>query len=312
MSSTYGDAYDRNMRYVTLNISLTRIVDRVQQPQHPAPIQRYPHARRETVKLARLIPLCAAVTISACDGTAPSDGLTDEAILGDVAASAGDAIASALHSIAGNATAAALPGSSGPAGTAALTGGSVDVERSRVCYDAADREVTGCTPLSAVRKIVTSLTVDGTRSGSHTTKRGVTVNWTGAVHRVASDTLRRNFAGDAEVSRTHDGIAVAHDTTTFSDGSGTRVVSEAASDSVRGVTWNVPRSTNPFPVAGYIVRVDTVRVVATRDGETREREVVWTIRVDFPADAQGNVVLQINGKTCNLNLVTRRVSNCES
>ena len=68
---------------------------------------------------------------------------------------------------------------------------------------------------------------------------------------------------------------------------------------------------NPFPISGSIVRVDSLHVVATQEGETREREVVWTIRVSFPADAQGNVVLQVNDKTCNLNLVTRAVSNCQ-
>ena len=54
-----------------------------------------------------------------------------------------------------------------------------------------------------------------------------------------------------------------------------------------------------------------VRSIELMHGMTREREAVWTIRVSFPADAQGNVVLQVNDKTCNLNLVTRPVSNCQ-
>jgi hypothetical protein len=33
--------------------------------------------------------------------------------------------------------------------------------------------------------------------------------------------------------------------------------------------------------------------------------------VDFPADAQGNVVLHVNDKTCNLNLVTHTVTGCQ-
>jgi hypothetical protein len=33
--------------------------------------------------------------------------------------------------------------------------------------------------------------------------------------------------------------------------------------------------------------------------------------VDYPADAQGNVVLHINDKTCNLNLTTHAVTNCQ-
>jgi hypothetical protein len=45
---------------------------------------------------------------------------------------------------------------------------------------------------------------------------------------------------------------------------------------------------------------------------TESREIVRKLQVDFPADAQGNVVLKINDKTCNLNLVTHVVSNCQS
>ena len=59
-------------------------------------------------------------------------------------------------------------------------------------------------------------------------------------------------------------------------------------------------TTSLKPVSGSIVRVDTLHVVATREGETRERELVWTIRVTFPADAQGNVVLQVNDITDQL------------
>jgi len=39
--------------------------------------------------------------------------------------------------------------------------------------------------------------------------------------------------------------------------------------------------------------------------------VVKRIEVDFPPDNQDNVALKIDGKTCNLNLYNRRVSNCQ-
>lgn len=264
------------------------------------------------MRSARFIPLCAVLALAACESTAPSSSLvSDDAIEADVLASAGEAIASALESMAGNEAASALPGSNVRADYPALTSSSFDLERSRTCYDAGDAVVDGCAPLSVVRKVVTILTLDGSRSGSHVTRRGVEVDWSGAVHRTLNDTVIRNFTGDTEVSRTHSALVTGHDTSTFSGESFSRIMSEATIDSVNGVTWNVPRANNPFPVSGSLVRVDSLHVIATREGETREREVVWTIRVIFPADAQGNVVLQVNDKTCNLNLVTRAVSNCQ-
>lgn len=264
------------------------------------------------MRSARFIPLCAMLALAACESTTPSSSLvSDDAIEADVLASAGEAIASALESMAGNEAASALPGSSVRADLPTLTSSSFDLERSRTCYAADDEIMAGCSPLSAVRKVVTLLTLDGTRSGSHVTRRGVAVNWSGAVHRTLNDTVVRNFTGDTEVSRTHSALGTGHDTATFAGESFSRVMSEATIDSVNAVTWNVPRANNPFPVSGSLVRVDSVHVIATREGETREREVVWTIRVVFPADAQGNVELQLNDKTCNLNLVTRAVSSCQ-
>lgn len=264
------------------------------------------------MRLVSFVPV-ATLLLAACDqSTNPTTNLVaDSTIAADVAASAGDAIAASLETMAGHEVAMALPGSAIRDGRAALTTNSFNVTRSRTCYDVDGVEVSGCTPLSSVRKVVTSVTVDGTRSGSHTKENGTTVTWTGAVHRAGSDTVVRNYDGDTEVSRTHTGIGVGHDTSTFSDGNVSRFFAENAVDSVKALTWNVPRANNPFPVSGSIVRVDSVHVVATRGTETRERKVVWTIRVDFPADAQGNVVLHVNDKTCNLNLVTRVVSNCQ-
>jgi hypothetical protein len=248
----------------------------------------------------------------ACESTTPSSSLvSDDAIEADVLASAGEAIASTLDAMAGNEANSSLPGSNVRSDLPALTSSSLDVERSRTCYDANDEVLDSCAPLSAVRKVVTEVSLDGSRSGSHTTRRGVTVNWSGAVHRVLDDTLVRNFTGTTEVSRTHSAIATGNDTSTFTGEGFSRVISEATIDSVNAVTWNVPRANNPFPISGSIVRVDTLHAVASRGGDTFDRQVVWTIRVSFPADAQGNVVLQVNDKTCNLNLVTHAVSNCQ-
>src|SRR5688500_20394566 len=69
-------------------------------------------ARRDTVTSARIIPLCAALLVMACESTTPSSSLvSDDAIEADVLPSAGEAIASTLASMAGNQAASSLPGS---------------------------------------------------------------------------------------------------------------------------------------------------------------------------------------------------------
>jgi hypothetical protein len=52
-------------------------------------------------------------------------------------------------------------------------------------------------------------------------------------------------------------------------------------------------------------------VIATGANQTAERTVIRTVEVDFPPDAQGNVVLKVNDRTCNLNLFTHAVTNCQ-
>jgi hypothetical protein len=81
-------------------------------------------------------------------------------------------------------------------------------------------------------------------------------------------------------------------------------------DSVKAVTFALPRSTNPWPISGSIVRTDTVHVTLTKGSTTETRDVTRRVVITFPADAQGNVQITINAKACNLNLVTRRVTNC--
>ena len=259
----------------------------------------------KSASLAFAAVACAGLL--ACDSTSPTDSLVaDDVVTADVTASSADAIVASLDAMRQNEV------QGGILNVAALQESPlVDVSRTTTCYDANGAVVANCQPLSSVRKIVSHLAMSGSRSGSRTKTGGTTVSWSGAVHRIADDTLVRNFTGTTETSRTHSNLVVTHDTTTFTDGDVTRLMSEAARDSVKAVTWNVPRSSNPFPVSGSIVRVDSIKVVATGPNRTASREMVRVIEVDFPADAQGNVVLKINNKTCSLNLVTRAVSNCQ-
>jgi hypothetical protein len=273
-------------------------------------------------QLSTLLAAVMAIGLAAC-GESSTSALaslaTDSTVTKDVANSAGDAIATHVESMVANESAAALPGSAMPfgfesSGSGGPTNNSLTFNRARTCYDAAGAVVAGCRPESAVRKIVTLVTMDGSRSGSSSTTGGDSKTWSGAVHRVSNDTLVRNFDSSdppVEKSRTHSDVSLAHDTTLFSEGANSRNMSEASRDYVNAVTWNLPRNLNPFPVSGSIVRVDTVHVVVTRDSKTETKDLVRTVEVDFPADSQGNVVLKIDGKTCTLNLVTHAVANCQ-
>ena len=266
---------------------------------------------------SRLYTIVAAATLAgtmiACENSTEVGLLNDNTITADVAASAGDAISLAVSNMVANETAASLSSlevQPGPPMASAADNSGVAFTRTRTCLDATGATVTGCSPLSSVRKIITRVTMDGTRTGSDSSK---TKTWSGAVHRVSNDTVTRVFntaTPPVETSRVHADITTGNDTTTFTEGEFSRKVIEAAVDSVKQVTFNVPRSQNPWPVSGKIVRVVSVKISVTRGSKTETKDVTRTIEVDFPPDAQGNVVLKINGKTCSLNLVTHAVTGC--
>lgn len=264
----------------------------------------------KTAKLSAIVLGGALLALTACEDSITPGLLNDNLITADVANSSGDAIATAIKDMVDNESQAALPGSLVASNMASLNANSLNYARTRTCYDINNAVVANCSPVSSVRKIVTHVEINGTRSGTNETQGGAAQSWSGKVVRVLDDTLVRNFNGSTEVSRTHSGVMRGNDTTTFTQGEFSRRMSEASRDTVKAVTWNLPRANNPFPVSGSIVRTDTVEVVLTRGDRTESRQVLRRIQVNFPADAQGNVVLMINDKTCNLNLVTHRVSNC--
>lgn len=270
------------------------------------------------VRYSPLVLIAASMVFAACNDTLSSVPklATDAIISADVAASSGDAIATTIADMILNEGGgialpmiATVPGA--PANDVAST---LDYVRTRTCFDPAGAVLANCLPIASVRKIAVHVTANGSRSGSRTTAGGATGTFTGAVHRTADDTLTRVFSSaqpPVETSRIHSGVSVARDTTTFTEGVYSRVQSEAANDTVKALTWNLPRSTNPWPVSGRVVRAANVHVVATNGTRTETRDVTRRVEVIFPADAQGNVVLKVNEKTCNLNLATHAVTNCQ-
>jgi len=265
-----------------------------------------------TRKWLHLVTAAGLVGLGACkETTSPAASLVnDSTITADVANSSGDAMATDVATLLTNETSAALAappaqGLFGPERSTSWSG-------SRTCYDSTGTVVAGCSPMSSVRKIITNFSLSGSRTDTNSTTGGSTLIFSGAVHRTGTDTLTRIFTGTTETSRTHSGLQTSHDTTAFSN-SGTsvsRTNDESAADSVRGVTWDLPHSTNPFPVSGYIVRVDTVHATFTSATKSQSTTEVKYVKITFPPDSQGNVTLTIDNKTCTLNLVTHKVVNC--
>ena len=263
--------------------------------------------------LLHVMAAAGLVGLAACKETsAPVASLYNAAaVTSDVAASAGDAFATAVAGMVGSETSV---GMTSAAARLPMRGLTADFSRTRTCYDSTGAVVAACTPLSSVRKIITLASLNAQRNDTNSVTGGATVVFSGAVHRSLSDTLFRMFTSGTETSRKHSALQISHDTTTFGRtgvaDSVARTHEESAADSVRGVTWNLPHATNPFPVAGYIIRVDTVHSTFRNATTSSSKTVVKYVKITFPADAQGNVTLTIDNQTCTLNLVTHKVVNC--
>ena len=237
------------------------------------------------------------------ESTSPSTAslVNQTTLTSDVASSSGDAIAADVQVIATNEGFAGLAASIDQAPAT----DSVSYTRTRTCYDSTGTSTTCGT--SAVRKAVMFVSFAWAR---HDTAADGAV-FLGAVKRVAYDTLFRNYTGATETSRTHDGNSAGTDTVSFVGPNVTRTYDEAGTDSVDAVTYNLPRINNPWPISGKIVRNVSLHATFTSATRSDTTDVTKRVEVDFPPDNQGNVVLKIDGKTCNLNLVTHHVSNCQ-
>jgi len=257
----------------------------------------------------RLATAAGLLGLWACsESTSPASLVDQTTLTTDVASSSGDAVAVDVATMTGNETSASLA-SPAVAGAATNESGmagkdSVVYVRSRTCFGATGTTV-NCVPLSAVAKIVTHVSLFDIRSD--TAENGAV--FSGDVTRVADDTLFRNFTGGTETSRTHDGVAAGSDTTSFVGPNVTRTYDEAGTDSVEAVTWNLPRSTNQYPASGAIVRHVNLHATFTSASKSQTTDVRKRVEVDFNGTVAAT--LKIDGKTCTLNLQTRRVSNCQ-
>lgn len=246
----------------------------------------------------RLVGAAAVVLgLVACTDANVPEGLTDGEVAEDMALSSGDAVASVVAELIGNEVFGGLAGAA-PAG-AAQAPEDVEITRSRTCYDENGNVQQQCNATTTA-SIRIQWTVDGTRETEHLSA---------SIHH-AHDALISGLLGE-ETSRTHNAVGTSDDTVTITRETLTKTVAESSVDSVRNVVFNLPRSTNPWPVSGSVVRHVTATITVTGPRE-ETRTVTRRIEVTFPPDAQGNVTIQVGNTTCTLNLVTRAVTNCST
>jgi len=243
----------------------------------------------------RLLLAAAAIGVTACTDATTPNLISDSQVSADVAASSGDAIATDIAGLIANEAFAGMP--SAPAGLFASPPG-VSETRSRTCFDAQDVQQQQCDDQTTA-KVVLHWTLDGGRAGDH---------FSASIHRIRDLTIS-GLAG-TETSRTHDGVGTSNDTTVFAGERITRTSVESAIDSVKSIVFNLPHATNPWPVSGSVVRRLTLHITVEGDNVSESRDANRRVEVIFPADAQGNVTINVNDKTCTLNLVTRAVVNC--
>lgn len=253
-----------------------------------------------------------ALGAAACDDSTSAPALiSEQELTTDLAAEAGEAIVSDIQLMVGNES---FAGFSVTPGFNLSEPADVVVNRTRTCFDAQGNAQQQCDP-NTTASVQLTVSRDGTFSRSHEGPRG-TEELSGSVHQARTLTIS-GLAGQ-ETSRTHNGTGTSRDTVDFTgvhDGvTLTRHVTTASDDTVSSVVFNLPHSQNPWPVSGTIVRNASGTITISVSGGANDRSETrsWQRRtsVTFPADAQGNVTVQINDKTCNLNLVTRRVTNC--
>ena len=256
--------------------------------------------------LKHLGVLAAAAAFAGCsESTNPVvTTVSDAQVAADIANTTGEAMATDVSELVTDDIALPAPSFNldNPPG--------VSVTRTRVCYGGG--VVQAACNATTTDSVHLTLQIDGSASRTNVTPHG-TESMTAAFHRSRAVSIT-GLTG-TETSRTHNAVGSGSDTTTFSgtadSTSRSRTLTTAGTDSVVGLVFTLPHSSNPWPTAGTIIRNVSGKVVITGPN-AGERTFTRRVVVTFPADAQGNVSIQINAKSCQLNLVTHAVTNCST
>ena len=252
----------------------------------------------KATRLLHALATAAAVAgLAACSDLNTPSTISDANLATDLASSSGDAMATDVNQAVSNEVFGgfAAPAAASPAAASDTVSSSLSITRTKVCYDAQGAVVT-CGQGASSMKI--TVTLDGSRSGP---------DFSGAVHRARTDSI--SGLGSGSSVRTHNGFGSSHDTTSFTHDGTTRDAVEASADSIVNLQFQLPHASHPWPISGQIIR--NLNAMITITGKTNEtRTISRRVVITFPADAQGNVSIQVGTLTCNLNLVTHKVTNC--
>jgi hypothetical protein len=104
---------------------------------------------------------------------------------------------------------------------------------------------------------------------------------------------------------TWNGAGIAHDSSTYPVNGITRIFAYTAADTAAALTFTMPRSANPYPTSGSISRHLSLHVTAGGFDKTVTRDATVTF------DGSSTAVLQVGALTCNLDLTTGAVSECQ-
>lgn len=76
------------------------------------------------------------------------------------------------------------------------------------------------------------------------------------------------------------------------------------------VTWNVPRSTNPYPVSGTLTHTWNATVIFTAAGATKADTVQRSGTTTITFDGTQTPKITVGGLNCTIDLKTHKTSNC--
>lgn len=91
---------------------------------------------------------------------------------------------------------------------------------------------------------------------------------------------------------------------------GTRFYKISGSRVGLNVTWNLPRSANPWPKSGTATHVWNATVVFTAVGTTKSDTTIRSGTTTITFDGTQTPKVTVGGLTCTIDLQTRKTSNC--
>lgn len=91
---------------------------------------------------------------------------------------------------------------------------------------------------------------------------------------------------------------------------GTRFYKISGSRQGTNVTWNLPRSANPWPISGTVKHVWNATVIFTAAGGTKADTTIRSGTTTITFDGTQTPKVTVGGLTCTIDLQTRKTSNC--